>query len=69
MACWLSSLARLQPKEEAINNAVSNTGLSFQQKQSEAERGPEEGNCTKEGYLDIGPHDKHLRESVMFSFV
>lgn len=69
MAYWVSSLVCLQPKEEATNNAVSNTGLSFQQKQSEAEWGPEEGNCTKEGDLDIGSPDKHLREPAMFSFV
>lgn len=69
MACWVSSLVCLQPKEEATNNVVSNIGFSFQQKQSEAECGPEERNCTKEGDLDIGSPDKHLREPAMFGSV
>lgn len=61
MACWVSSLLCLQPKEEAINNAMSNTGLSFPQTIRSRTRS-RRGQRTKEGYLDIGSQDTHLRE-------
>lgn len=38
------------------------TQASLFNRQSEAERGPEEGSRTKEGDLDTGSHDTHLRE-------
>lgn len=60
-ACWVPSLPCLQPKEDTINNAMSNTGLSFPQTVRSRTRS-RRGQRTKEGYLDTGSHDMHLRE-------